>query len=124
MPLLYNFKMTVFLFAAAAFLFLLHQLGILDTLPFASFLHNYLDPLLLMPVLLPLVQLERQLLKGNKATLTGAKILQLTVSVSFICEVLFPLFGKATGDIWDVACYFAGSALYKAFKKRPGTPQL
>jgi hypothetical protein len=114
--------MRLLLFLLSAVLFLLHQAGAYRGLPFAPALDSYLDPLLLMPMLLPAVLAERRILHGeqNASVLPLAFVLRITASVSFICEVIFPMLSpRCTGDMLDVLCYFTGSALFLTLMNGP-----
>lgn len=117
--------MTLLLFFACAGLFMLHQLGAFNDTSIITTLNGYLDPLLLMPILLQLVLQEQILLykRLRSYRLPRSKVLQLTISVAFIAEVLFPaLSADFTADTLDVACYFMGSAFFLAFMNRNMLP--
>ena len=74
---------------------------------------NYLDPLLLMPILLHLIKWERQWLLKRKYTFRFVEIIVWTVSISIIAEYFFPKWNnKFTADCIDVLLYFAGAVIY------------
>ncbi len=74
---------------------------------------NYADPLLLMPVLLHLIKIERQFLFQKKYNFTLPEVILWSVVISIITEYFFPKWNtKFAGDIIDVLLYFAGALLY------------
>lgn len=77
-------------------------------------LDNYLDPLLLMPVLLHLVTWERRVLYKDKSyKLPLTHIVAYLVSVSFIAEVVFPIFHRShIADPLDLGFYILGASCY------------
>ncbi len=102
---------TVFILSVS--LFLLHQLA--QKLMNINFepADNYLDPLLLMPILLHLIKMERQWLLKRKYTFRFWEIILWTVSISIITEYFFPKWNnKFTADYIDVLLYFAGVVIY------------
>lgn len=102
------------LFWICLVLFLWHQyIQKIATVSF-PFLHNYLDPLLFMPILLTLVTWERRLIYNNRSyTLPLSYIFGYFLLVSLLCEVLFPMWTDSmVSDIWDVLCYALGTFLY------------
>jgi hypothetical protein len=104
------------LFITASLLFAAHQLsqkvwGL--SLPWAD---SYLDPLLCMPLLLTVYQIEQSWLWGRKK-MPLAEILIVTTVLSLVFEVIFPgLSHRFTADMLDVAAYFAGALLYFRFR--------
>lgn len=107
--------MKIALFVLSVMVFSAHQFGVFAHLPLADFADCYLDPLLLMPIILPLRSWELMALGKRKHKLAIKNVLKYTLSVSFIGEVVFPFFSpEFTADIWDVVAYFAGSVLYLA----------
>lgn len=112
---------TAILFCVCAVVFAAHQAGAFSALPCAGFLDSYLDPFLLMPILLQLV-LQEQILLYRRAPdfrLAEATVLRFTISVSFIAEVIFPwLSPRFTADGYDVFCYVAGSLFFYALMNR------
>jgi len=90
---------------------------------------SYLDPVLLMPILLQLVLWERRVLfgKGPRYTLEWWRIALICVWVSFLAEVIFPMISsKFTADIYDVVCYVVGSLAFGLLWNTPeskGVPQ-
>lgn len=107
------------LFALCVLLFLLHQilqhaLGI--KLPFID---SYLDPLLMMPVLLHLVVLERRMVFRRHAhRMPPDHILGYTILVALISEVAFPALSNLhTGHPLDVIVYAMGALVYAAAQR-------
>ena len=105
---------TDILFIFCSFLFIGHQyleriakiqIGILD---------NYLDPLLVMPILLWLVTFERRMIhKRPDYKLPVLHIFGFVILVSFLAELVFPLFTKELiADPWDVGLYVIGGLAY------------
>lgn len=88
-------------------------------LPFAD---NYLDPLLLMPILLHLVLWERRILlkKGVHYVFSFPEAGMLFLVVSFVTEYLFPIWHSGfTADWRDVICYAIGTLTYYYCFNRP-----
>lgn len=85
-----------------------------------SFIDNYLDPLLLMPVLLHLIRLEINIRNStNSRRLPAAVVYGYFLIISFTCEYLFPQFNSGfTSNPWDVVCYFLGSGGFMLFMNR------
>lgn len=83
---------------------------------------NYLDPLLLMPMLLHLLLWERRVLfkKGDLFVFSWPRMIMIFIIVSFITEYLFPLLRPGfTADIWDVLCYLIGTIIFGIFLNEP-----
>lgn len=79
------------------------------SLPWAD---SYLDPLLLMPILLQLVLWERRVLfaKGPRYTLEWWRVALICLLVSVLAEVAFPVMSpKFTADPYDIVCYGLGA---------------
>lgn len=73
---------------------------------------SYLDPLLCMPLLLGLAAWEWDRRFGKKQ-LQLLEIVWLTFAAALLFEWGFPAWSAAfTADVWDVAAYATGSALY------------
>lgn len=84
---------------------------------------NYLDPLLLMPILLHLLLWEQRILfkKRTDFTFSTLQLIMIFIVVSFITEYLFPKWNpKFTGDIWDIICYGIGTFSFALIINRPG----
>ncbi len=115
--------MPFFLFCFCCLLFLVHQAGVHFHRDLRYLIDGYLDPLLLMPILLWLSLWEQRWLfrKGKIHVMSRSTIIKLTLSVSFVGEVVFPMLSDSfTSDVFDVVCYFAGSAFYYLFMNKPG----
>lgn len=78
------------------------------------FIDNYLDPALMMPILLHAVVWERRLLfKNLNAGLSAVHIFCYFMLTAFIAEVIFPIFSTDfTGDYYDIIYYAAGAVAY------------
>lgn len=99
-------------------LFLVHQFLQFVLKIKIPILDNYLDPLLLMPILLYLIQKERRfLLSNSNYKLPVFQIFLYFIIVSFICEWLLPILNENLyRDIWDVLMYGIGSVLFLIFQ--------
>lgn len=103
------------LFIVTLLLFGVHQILQLYMHVNVPLLDNYLDSLVLMPVLLTLLLAERQILFITRASyhLPVTDVIIATIYISFIAEWLFPrLSERFTADWLDVVCYFAGSLIF------------
>lgn len=86
-----------------------------------TWVDNYLDPLLCMPLFLSGLLLERRWLIYPKQEyhLPLLHIIAATILISLIAELLFPYLKPAfVGDIYDVVCYFIGSLYFYIFFNR------
>lgn len=108
-------KLTL-LFIVCAFLFLLHQYMQKVAKVSLPVIDSYLDPLLFMPILLPLITWERQLIYKNPTyTLPISHIFGYFLLVSVLCEIVFPLWNdRMIADLWDVFFYALGALIYLA----------
>ncbi|TDH21620.1 hypothetical protein EXU57_19145 [Segetibacter sp. 3557_3] len=110
------------LFLVSLILFLLHQCAQkLWGLQF-SLVDNYLDNLVAMPVILPLLQAERIGLfrKSQAFKLSRMDVVGATTYIIIISEVVFPsVSNRFTADWRDVLCYAAGGYLFYIFNHRP-----
>ena len=95
-------------------LFLFHQYLQNETDINIRFLNNYLDPFLLMPLLLYAVLWERRIvLKNKNMVLSYTEIFGYFVLMVLMGEVLFPLISKKfTADYWDILAYALGTLAY------------
>ena len=95
-------------------LFLFHQYLQNETDINITFLNNYLDPFLLMPLLLYAVLWERRIvLKNKNMVLSYTEIFGYFVLMVLMGEVLFPLISKKfTADYWDILAYALGTLAY------------
>ncbi|MBL7706725.1 MAG: hypothetical protein JNM21_14360 [Taibaiella sp.] len=83
---------------------------------------NYLDPLLLMPILLHLMLWERRILfkKDLHYVFSLFEVIVLFIVVSFVAEYLFPRWSMGfTADGWDVVCYACGTLIFYFFFNVP-----
>lgn len=100
------------LFVICTTLFLIHQylqkyLGI-----GVKVADSYLDPLLAMPILLHLVNLERKWITKKKP-LSDGEMWGYCLLVAMIAEVIFPLITpNFTYDLLDIVLYLTGTIIY------------
>lgn len=95
-------------------LFLFHQYLQNETDINIRFLNNYLDPFVLMPLLLYAVLWERRIVfSDNNLVLNYTDILGYFILVVLLGEVLFPLISEEfTADYWDILAYALGTLVY------------
>lgn len=106
----------ILLFAVCAALFTLHQIIEKIAGIHVEILDSYLDPLLIMPILLTLLSWERALVIKDKSYRLPWQLTMLYfVVVSILGEVVLPnVSDRMTADPYDVACYALGTILYLA----------
>lgn len=83
---------------------------------------NYLDPLLLMPILLHLMLWERRIVfkKDLQYVFSLLEVTILFIVVSFVAEYLFPRWNAGfTADWRDVVCYACGTLIFYFFFNVP-----
>jgi hypothetical protein len=106
-------------FTACILLFALHyclQIWLKIPLPWAD---NYLDPILMMPIVLTLYSYEKPMLQKPNLGLNLKEIVAITLVIAFMAEYIFPKINSAcVGDYWDILGYIMGSALYFLNKNR------
>jgi len=109
-------RRSTLLFTVCVVLFLLHQYLQKIVKVSLPVMDNYLDPLLLMPILLPLIVWERQLIhKKINYTLPLTHVFGYFLLVSILCEIILPLWNrKMTADVRDILFYALGSIIYVA----------
>jgi hypothetical protein len=107
------------LFTFCLVLFGLHyclQMWLHIPLPWAD---NYLDPILMMPIVLTLYAYEKPLLQKPNIGLNLGEIVAITMVVAFVAELVFPRINAAcVGDIWDILGYCLGSFLFWVFSAK------
>lgn len=109
-------------FIIALFLFVAHQIAqkLLNiNLPI---LDSYLDPILLMPLLLHALLWERRLLFGfdDQHILSKKYIFLVWIIVSILAEFIFPSWNKGfTKDPIDILLYLIGSLIFMKFFNHP-----
>lgn len=109
----------------AATAFLIHQLRVFESSVFGLFLDSYLDPFLLMPIILPLRQWELYYLYNTRRIISFFEGMVYCTSVAFIGEVVFPLCSnKFTADLWDIPAYYLGGMLYFSVEYIAGKTRL
>lgn len=102
------------LVSVSALLFLIHQYLQLGVQLHIDFLDNYLDPAVLMPLILYAVLWERRILLRNRnLVLPYTDIFGYFLLMVILGEVLFPLISERfTADYWDILAYAFGSLAY------------
>lgn len=107
-------KPIIILVAVSALLFLIHQYFQMVIKLKIAFMDNYLDPAVLMPLLLYAVLWERRLILKNKnLVLSYTEIFGYFLLMVLIGEILLPLFSeKFTADYWDILAYAFGTLAY------------
>lgn len=93
-----------------------------------AIMDSYLDPLLVMPILLHLIAMERRALTGDpKYKIPLFYIIAYLTIISVLAEMVFPIYTqKLISDPLDVVFYIIGAGFY-AFNQRPlkiGIPEL
>ena len=86
------------------------------------FLDNYLDPILLMPMLLHALLWERRLLFGfdDQHILPKKYIILVWIIVSILTEFIFPIWNKGfTKDPIDIVLYLIGCLIFLKFFNHP-----
>jgi hypothetical protein len=102
-------------FILCCILFVVHQIlqkFLKITIPLADY---YLDNLLIIPILLTLLVVERRIIfrRGNDYTLSGLEVIMATVLISLVSEFLFPYLSKNfTSDGLDVVFHILGSVVF------------
>lgn len=89
---------------------------------YTPFIHSYLDPLLLMPILLHFLLWEKRLLlkRGIAFTFSSRQLFIYFAIISFVTEYLFPKWNSGfTADIWDIACYGLGTLIFGTCFNKP-----
>lgn len=104
----------ILLVTVSAFLFLVHQYLQMYLQINITFLDNYLDPIVLMPLILYALLWERRLiLRDKNLVLPYTDILGYFLLMLLFGEVLFPkISDKFTADYWDLLAYAAGTLAY------------
>jgi hypothetical protein len=105
----------------SAFLFCIHQVLQMQFQLNITFLDNYLDPFLLMPLILYALLWERRiLLKDKTIDLPHSHIIGYFLIMVIFGEILFPLISeKFTVDYWDIPAYALGTLTYVFVRKIP-----
>ena len=103
------------LFILSCFLFLAHQLIQKGFGVHIPFVHSYLDDLLVMPIILTLILVERRKFYGwGKDFVFSLPVTTaLVLTFSLIFELLFPyLSPEFTFDWWDCLAYGIGGVMF------------
>jgi hypothetical protein len=79
-----------------------------------DFIDDYLDPAVLMPLILYAVLWERRIVLNNKKiVLPYLVIFGYFVTMAVLGELLFPLLSdRFTADYWDILAYAFGTIVY------------
>jgi len=108
----------------SSLLFIVHQYLQLIAEISCPLADSYLDPALMMPIVLHAVMWEKRLLhKDHSVRLPAIHIFSYFILTAFIAEILFPLLSnKFTADPFDIISYAMGSFVYylaqiKSFSK-------
>jgi hypothetical protein len=73
----------------------------------------YLDPILMLPIVLTLYAYEKTILQKPNIGLKTSEIVIITAVIAFVAEFFFPKINSAClGDFWDILGYSAGSTIY------------
>ncbi|MBS3739264.1 hypothetical protein [Mesohalobacter halotolerans] len=111
----------IILVSFSGILFLIHQYIQMQTQFNIAILDNYLDPLVLMPLILYALVWERRILLQNKnIDLPHSHILGYFILIVLIGEFIFPLISENfTTDFWDILAYACGTLTYVLMRKFP-----
>lgn len=95
-------------------LFLIHQYLQWIVQFYIAFFDNYLDPAILMPLILYAVLWERRILLNKKSiVLPYSAIIGYFLAMIVLGEILFPLLSdRFTADYWDILAYAFGTIFY------------
>lgn len=109
----------IILVLLSALLFCIHQVLQMQIQINIPFLDNYLDPFLLMPLILYALLWERRILLKNKTIdLSYTDILGYFLLMVLTGEVLFPQISERfTADYWDILAYALGTLTYVFVRK-------
>lgn len=109
----------IILVLLSALLFCIHQYLQMQIQINIPFLDNYLDPFLLMPLILYALLWERRILLKNKTIdLSYTDILGYFLLMVLTGEVLFPqISDKFTADYGDILAYALGTLTYVFVRK-------
>ena len=113
-------KPIIILVIVCAVFFLVHQYLQMLVQVNIPLLDNYLDPVMVMPLLLYAVLWERRIFLKNKSiVLSYTEILGYFLLVVIFGEILFPIISeKFTADYWDILAYALGTLAYKVARKK------
>jgi hypothetical protein len=103
------------IFILSCVLFLSHQLIQKGFDVHIPFVHSYLDDLLVMPVILTLILVERRKFYGwgEDFIFSAPVTASLVLVFSLIFELIFPYFSaKFTFDWWDFVVYAIGGFIF------------
>lgn len=105
---------TLGLVIIASLLFVAHQYIQFVAHIRMPFLNSYLDPALMMPILLHLQVLERRLiLRDATIQLPETHIFGYFILAVLFGELVFPYYSERfTSDYWDIVSYSFGSLVY------------
>lgn len=111
MRILYN-KYFALLLLLGGFIYVLQKWDVV--LP--VFVQNYVNDLLVMPLVLWIVLAVLVELKGEKARLSWTMALSLFLYYSVFFEYYLPKVNpRYTSDLYDVLCYFIGTVVFMLF---------
>lgn len=101
------------LFLICVFFFLAHQIAEKWMDIHLKWADNYLDMLVLMPILLTLYTVEKMHFRHIHVSVSRSEIIFLTLIVGFISEFVFPYFSyRFTYDLFDLIFLWIGSLAF------------
>lgn len=107
-------KKIKYLFVVCTFLFLTGRIMVFLEIYQPSWLKNYLNDLLCMPIILTICLIGVRFIKKDKTIrISLFSALSLATFYSLYFEVILPLImERYTADIYDVFLYFSGALLF------------
>lgn len=107
-------KKVKYLFLVCTALFLTGRIMVLLEIHQSSWLKNYLNDLLCMPIILTICLIGVQFIKNDKTIrISLFSALSLATFYSLYFEVILPLImERYTADIYDVFLYFTGALVF------------
>ena len=102
-------------FLLCCFMFIVHQVIqklVKQSLPFVD---DYLDNLLITPILLTFLIVERRILfrRGERYRLSILEVVMATILIALVCELLFPYLSSDFVTDWlDLVFYAIGSLIF------------
>lgn len=86
------------------------------------FVRNYLNDILIMPLMLKFITILLKRLYGADFRLTNFHLLIIWIYFSFLFEFIFPLYlDRYTADFFDIIAYLVGVLIFKLIEQN-GTP--
>lgn len=115
---LYTFYTKLFVIAAVTYV---ANKGLYYSYGYIPFLHDYLNDLLAMPVILSLALFLMRLIYRNvHYILSKTQVVFAVIYLALVFELILPFLStNYVGDIIDVICYMAGGFLFYKFGNKP-----